>query len=112
MLDKNQLKFVKNEQNILKELSDDYVVRCLYTFQSPKYLYFVMEYMIGGDMGALLEGVGAFEEDAARIYLAELVLAIQYLHNNNVIHRDLKPDNILIDSKVYIYIYVYRGISN
>ena len=102
MIEKNQQEFVENEQKILRELSNDYVVRGVYTFQSELYLYFVMEYMIGGDMAALLEGITAFEEDAATSYLAEIVLAIEYLHSKNVIHRDLKPDNILIDSTVFV----------
>ena len=63
----------------------------------------VMEFMKGGDFSSLLEGCGgAFDEDTAKYYLAQIVLALEYLHSNGVIHRDLKPENILVDSEGHI----------
>lgn len=56
-----------------------------------------MEYMKGGDFAGLLENIGAFEESTAKTYLAQIVIAIEYLHSIDIIHRDLKPDNILIN---------------
>ena len=97
MVEKNDFHFVEHEQKILNELSNEFVVGGVYTFQSDKYLYFVMEYMTGGDLGALKALVPAFEEEPAKKYLAEIVLAVEYLHSKDIIHRDLKPDNILID---------------
>jgi serine/threonine protein kinase len=58
----------------------------------------VMEFMKGGDLSSLLEQVGSFDEDTAKYYLAQIVLALEYLHQKGIIHRDLKPDNILIDA--------------
>ncbi|KAJ0736599.1 putative protein kinase AGC-MAST family [Helianthus annuus] len=55
-----------------------------------------MEYLNGGDLFSLLKNLGCLEENMARVYIAELVLALEYLHSLNVIHRDLKPDNLLI----------------
>lgn len=57
----------------------------------------VMEFMKGGDLSNLLEESGCFEEDMARYYIAQMVLALEQLHKGGVIHRDLKPDNILIN---------------
>ena len=62
----------------------------------------VMEYMKGGDMSCLLQEQGYFDPDLARYYLAQLVLALEQLHLGGVIHRDLKPDNILIDKLGHI----------
>ncbi|XP_055833113.1 probable serine/threonine protein kinase IRE4 isoform X2 [Solanum dulcamara] len=71
-------------------------VRFFYSFTSRDYLYLVMEYLNGGDLFSLLKKVGFLEEDVARTYVAELVLALEYLHSLGIVHRDLKPDNILI----------------
>jgi serine/threonine protein kinase len=88
-----------NERNILNQIDNEYVVRGVYTFQTSKFLYIVMEYMKGGDFANLLEGIGAFEEAAAKFYLAQIILAVSYLHSQSIIHRDLKPDNILVDGE-------------
>lgn len=102
MMEKNVVEYVMNERNILSQVSNEFIVRGVYTFQSKKYLYMVMEFMKGGDFSSLLESVGAFDEDTARYYLAQIVLALEYLHSKGVIHRDLKPENILIDGDGHI----------
>lgn len=58
-----------------------------------------MEYMRGGDFGHLLEQVGAFDEPIAKYYLGQIILALEYLHSKNIVHRDMKPDNILMDGE-------------
>jgi serine/threonine protein kinase len=55
-----------------------------------------MEYLNGGDLYSLLRNLGCLEEDIVRVYIAEVVLALEYLHSEGVVHRDLKPDNLLI----------------
>jgi len=61
-----------------------------------------MEYLQGGDVLSLLEKLGCLPEEIARIYIAEIVLALQYLHGYGIIHRDLKPDNCLITKDGHI----------
>ena len=58
-----------------------------------------MEYLPGGDLYSLLQNIGSFDEDTAKLYTFEIVLALKYLHSNGIIHRDLKPDNILISKE-------------
>lgn len=96
MLRKNDIERIVSERNILITVRNPFVVRFFYSFTSKDNLYLVMEYLNGGDLFSLLKNVGCLGEDVARIYIAELVLALEYLHSLGIVHRDLKPDNILI----------------
>lgn len=96
MIRKNDVERILAERNILITVRNPFVVRFFYSFTCRDNLYLVMEYLNGGDLYSLLRKVGCLEEDIARIYIAELVLALEYLHSLGIVHRDLKPDNILI----------------
>jgi len=97
MKQKNCQETILNEKAILNGLNTDFITRGVYTFKSKKFLYMVMEFMKGGDLANLLETYGCFDEGMAQYYIAQLVLALEQLHKGGVIHRDLKPDNLLID---------------
>ncbi|XP_032422777.1 serine/threonine-protein kinase LATS2 [Xiphophorus hellerii] len=97
VLNRNQVAHVKAERDILAEADNEWVVRLYYSFQDRDSLYFVMDYIPGGDMMSLLIRMGVFPEHLARFYIAELTLAIESVHKMGFIHRDIKPDNILID---------------
>ncbi|KAF6166614.1 hypothetical protein GIB67_005476 [Kingdonia uniflora] len=96
MIRKNDMERILAERNILITVRNPFVVRFFYSFTCRDNLYLVMEYLNGGDMYSLLRKIGCLEEDVARTYIAELVLALEYLHSLGIVHRDLKPDNILI----------------
>jgi len=95
---KNQFKYVKAERAIMATVDCPFVVKLICSFQTRANLYLVMEYVQGGDCYTLLQELGALPEDWARQYMAEMVLALDYLHTKRIIHRDLKPDNILINA--------------
>ena len=87
------------ERNVLSYSQHPFIVQLNFAFQTKKKLYLILEYCPGGDLGKLLIRKGKLSEDIARIYTAELILAVQYLHKREIIFRDLKPDNVVIDSQ-------------
>ena len=94
---KNQQRNIIMERNILHNVQSPFVVRLFYTFQNQEFLFWVMEYVPGGDVYSLLRALTCFEEDMARQYAAEVVVALEYCHSKGIVHRDLKPDNLLIN---------------
>eukprot|EP01125_Pyxidicula_operculata_P010129 TRINITY_DN3337_c0_g3_i1.p1 TRINITY_DN3337_c0_g3~~TRINITY_DN3337_c0_g3_i1.p1 ORF type:complete len:1106 (+),score=275.64 TRINITY_DN3337_c0_g3_i1:614-3931(+) len=93
---KNLESSVIAERDAMARAQHPFIVKLMYAFQSEHYLYLVMEYLIGGDVGSLLINMQCLEEDQTRQYVAEIVLSLEYLHSIGIVHRDLKPDNILI----------------
>jgi len=78
------------------------VANAVWTFHDMNSICFVTQYMPGGDFNNVLNVIGRLEDDQAKFYLAELVLAVESLHELGVIHRDLKPNNILLDERGHL----------
>ncbi|KAG1353961.1 serine/threonine-protein kinase tricorner [Cocos nucifera] len=97
MLRRGQVEHVKAERNLLAEVDSNCIVKLYFSFQDNEYLYLIMEYLPGGDMMTLLMRKDTLTEDEARFYIGEAVLAIESIHKHNYIHRDIKPDNLLLD---------------
>eukprot|EP00271_Cylindrocystis_brebissonii_P014092 TRINITY_DN3514_c0_g1_i1.p1 TRINITY_DN3514_c0_g1~~TRINITY_DN3514_c0_g1_i1.p1 ORF type:complete len:553 (+),score=102.16 TRINITY_DN3514_c0_g1_i1:740-2398(+) len=97
MLRRGQVEHVKAERNVLAEVDSKCIVQLYCSFQDEAHLYLVMEYLPGGDMMTLLMRKDTLTEDEARFYIGETVLAIESIHKHNYVHRDIKPDNLLLD---------------
>ena len=99
---KNQVIHVRNEQLFMSKVRSPWIVELKASFQEDEYLYLVMEYLPGGDLMNLIIKKDILTEDEARFYIAELILSIESIHKLECIHRDIKPDNILIDKNGHI----------
>ena len=99
---KNQVIHVRNEQLFMSRVKSPWIVELKASFQEDDYLYLVMEYLPGGDFMNLLIKKDILTEEEARFYTAELILSIESIHKLDCIHRDIKPDNVLIDKTGHI----------
>jgi len=102
LLKKNQVIHIRSEQQIMSKVKSPWIVDLKASFQEDDYLYLVMEFCQGGDFMNLLIKKDILTEKEAKFYLVELILAVESIHKLNCIHRDIKPDNILIDKNGHI----------
>jgi len=99
---KNQIIHTKTEREILEKLNHPFVVRLFYAFQTNEKLFLITEYMPGGELFFHLKKEGCFTEERSKFYACEMILAIEHLHKNKIIYRDLKPENVLLDRDGHI----------
>lgn len=92
-----QVDHVHNERSLLSRLSHPFIIKLFSAMQDERHLYMLLEFAPGGELFHFLRRAGRLSLDAARFYIAELVLAIEYLHQHDVVYRDLKPENLLLD---------------
>lgn len=102
MVKKDQVAHVRAERDVLTQSRHDRVVKLYFSFQDAGYLYLIMEYLPGGDIMTLLMRRDVLTESETRFYIAETVLALESVHALNYVHRDIKPDNIIIDHSGHV----------
>ena len=116
IIKRNQVEHTKTERSVLGYVDHPFIVGMKMAFQSKTKLYFVLDYCAGGELFFHLGKLGKFPEPRACFYAAEIVLAISYVHSLDIIYRDLKPENVLLDAKGHIRLTDFglskEGISN
>lgn len=99
---RNQVEHTRTERSVLGYVKHPFIVGLNMAFQSKDKLYFVLDYCAGGELFFHLSKVGRFAEPRARFYASEIVLAISYVHELDIIYRDLKPENVLLDARGHV----------
>jgi len=98
----NLQEHVMNERNVMLALDHQFILKLHNTYKDTHYLYFLLELALGGELFTFLRKAGRFNEKASRFYASAVVLAFQVMHNKNIIYRDLKPENLILDSNGYL----------
>jgi len=101
MIKRSDSAFFWEERDIMAHANSEWLVQLHFAFQDNKYLYMVMDYMPGGDLVNLMSNYDV-PEKWARFYTAEVVLALDAIHNMGFVHRDVKPDNMLLDAQGHL----------
>ncbi|KAF1987121.1 kinase-like protein [Aulographum hederae CBS 113979] len=105
IVQKKEVAHTLGERNILVRTAmadSPFIVALKFSFQTPDELFLVTDYMSGGELFWHLQKEGRFQEHRAKFYIAELILALQHLHDHDIVYRDLKPENILLDANGHI----------
>ncbi|KAK8402567.1 hypothetical protein O3P69_000748 [Scylla paramamosain] len=99
-----QVEHVKNEKNILRQVTHPFIIEMYWHYRDDRFLYMLFEYVCGGELFAYLRNAGKFPLLSATFYAAEIVSALEYLHSLNIVYRDLKPENLLLDKEGHLKI--------
>ena len=97
ILGQNLVRYAKTERDVLSYMRHPFIVNLHYAFQTKTKLFLILEFCPGGDLGKLIMHERRFSEERARLYMAEVLLALADLHKRDIIYRDLKPDNVVLD---------------
>lgn len=96
--EKDISRYAKAERNVLIAMNHPFIVKLHFAFQNDEKLFLVMDYCSGGTLLDVIDSQGTLSENVAKIYTAEIILALESLHEKDIIFRDLKPENVLIDN--------------
>ena len=104
VLKRKQYEHTLSERRILENIDHSFIVSLRFAFQTEHKLYMVFDFFNGGELYHYLSEGGKFGEERARFYAAEIACALDYLHKRGIVYRDLKPENLILDSNGHIRI--------
>lgn len=102
MIKMNQVQHINSERRILVDCDCPFIAKCYWTFRNSSCVFMLFEYLPGGELFTFLRNNTKFTSTNARFYAAEIVLALEYLHEKDIVYRDLKPENVLLDEKGHV----------
>ena len=102
IIDKKSIKSIKSELELLSNMNSPYIVNIHFAFQDKENLYLVMDFLSGGDLRFHISRHKKFSEEQTRFFICGLILALEYIHSNNIIHRDIKPENLVLEKNGYL----------
>ncbi|KAM9197848.1 serine/threonine-protein kinase 32C [Dugong dugon] len=103
-IERDEVRNVFRELEILQEIEHIFLVNLWYSFQDEEDMFMVVDLLLGGDLRYHLQQNVQFSEDTVRLYICEMALALDYLRSQHIIHRDVKPDNILLDEQGHAHL--------
>ncbi|CAK9300083.1 unnamed protein product [Gordionus sp. m RMFG-2023] len=101
VVESRQQEHIFNEKKIMMEISHPFICKCFRTFKDSKYVYLLLEACLGGEVWTILRDRNHFDDITARFYTACIIESLGYLHDRGIIYRDLKPENMLLDTNGY-----------
>lgn len=104
IIDKSNIKNIKNERNLLSKLNHPFIVNMHFSFQNNNFLYLVIDLLTGGDLRYHLYYKKFFTEEQTKFFISCVILGLEYCHSNLIIHHDIKPENLILDSHGYAHI--------